>query len=1064
MDPEPTPAPPAAPTGVAATPERESLPAFAKPPRVVLDELGSGADGLTAAEVADRLARVGPNRLPDPPRDPLVKRVFKHFDDVLIYILLAAAVLKAILGEWIDFWVILAVAVISAMVGFIQEGRAEQALTGLKQMLSLDAQVRRDGEWRTVAADGLVPGDIVRLRSGDKVPADLRLLQAVNLRVEESALTGEAEPTEKSPVPVAPDAGVGDRTSMCFSGTIVSAGQGVGVVTATGPQAEIGRIQAMLADVEDLDTPLTREMKQFGKQLSLVILGMAGVMLVIGRVVHDFAPDELISAAIGFAVAAIPEGLPALVTITLALGVQQMARRNAIMRNLPAVETLGAVTTVCSDKTGTLTKNEMTVRHVVTRRGWYEVEGLGYQPSGRILFRGHLTTIEDRADLRSLVTVMAVANDSSVAQDDTGQWRVVGEPTEGALATLARKAGFDASGYTRIAVVPFESEHKYMAVLDDSPEGRRAILLKGAPDRVLDRCATEQGPDGRSRPLDREFWEAEVDRLGGEGLRVLAAAARPAPAEQRTLGHDDLEELVLIGLVGIVDPPRPEAIEAIETCHRAGIKVTMITGDHAGTAAAIAREMGISEGPADRAITGAELERASNEQLRALVRTADTFARTSPEHKIRLVKALQANGEVVAMTGDGVNDAPALKRADVGVAMGIKGTEATKEAADVVLADDNFLSIERAIEEGRRIYDNIQKSVVFLLPTNGAQSLVILVAVLLGIALPLSPVQILWINMVTAVTLSLALAYEPAEPDLMDRPPRDPRASILNKAYLVRIAYVSVLIAGATMLVFWLGQSWGWSSAESQTAAVTMLALGQVAYLFNARSLRESSLRADMLGSNRAVWIAVGVMLALQVVFVYAPFMHTWFGSAPLDATGWLVPIGLSVVIFVLVEAGKALLRRIVATPRAARPSGQGGGRVEEGSDTGPEAEAAGAGVDPGAGAGPQGPQAGRRAGAAGGRGAAAAGATALVTDSPPDAGAADHAGAAAPNEAGAGEAAHVSALEPEPGDDSVGAPLEVEEEPVEPEPFVLFRPREARVEDEPPGPQQPGPGEEPVR
>ncbi|MCU0301843.1 MAG: HAD-IC family P-type ATPase, partial [Candidatus Nanopelagicales bacterium] len=673
---------------------------WAEPAKVVLAQLSSSGDGLTADEVDERLERYGPNRLPEPARDPAWRRVLKHFDDVLIYILLAAAVLKAILGDWVDFWVILAVAVISALIGYIQEGRAEHALEGIKQMLSLTAHVRRDGEWAEVPSDELVPGDIVRLRSGDKVPADMRLVQAVNLRVEESALTGEAVPTEKAVAPVEEDAGVGDRSSMCFSGTIVAAGQGVGVVTATGAEAEIGQIQAMLSGVEDLETPLTRELRQFGKYLSLVILGMAGIMLVIGRVIHDFDTADLISAAIGFAVAAIPEGLPALVTITLALGVQAMARRNAIMRNLPAVETLGAVTTVCSDKTGTLTKNEMTVRHAVTRRGWYDVEGLGYDPVGRVLHRGHHVDLAERADLRSLVTVMAVANDSTITEED-GRWRVVGEPTEGSLATLARKAGFDASGYRRLAVVPFESEHKYMATLNETPEGRRIVLVKGAPDRVLDRCATEQGTDGRARAVDREFWEAEIERLGAEGLRVLAAAAKPADGEQRTLDHDDLADLVLVGLVGIVDPPKPEAIEAIATCHRAGIRVKMITGDHAGTASAIAREMGISRAESATAVTGAELEGATNDQLRRIVRSSDTFARTSPEHKLRLVKALQAQGEVVAMTGDGVNDAPALKRADVGVAMGIKGTEATKEAADVVLADDDFTSIERAIEEGR---------------------------------------------------------------------------------------------------------------------------------------------------------------------------------------------------------------------------------------------------------------------------------------------------------------------------------------------------------------------------
>ena len=574
----------------------------------VLAGLDGTAGGLTSAEASRRTAQWGPNRLPEPRRDPLVKRIAKHFDDVLIYILLAAAVLKAILGEWTDFWIILAVAVITAGIGFLQEGRAHNALEGIKKMLSLDAHALRDDQWQVIPADTLVPGDIVRVRSGDRVPADLRLIEATNLRVEESALTGEAVASDKGVAPVAADAGVGDRDSMVFSGTMVAAGQGVGVVTAIGSDAEIGRIQTMLAQVEQFDTPLTIQMKRFGKQLSVLILGMAAVMIVIGTVIHSLDRDELLSAAIGFAVAAIPEGLPALVTITLALGVQQMAKRHAIMRNLPSVETLGAVTTVCSDKTGTLTRNEMTVRYVVTERGRYDVEGLGYQPAGRILFDGAEAALDAHPDLAALITVMTVANDSDVVSEGD-QWRVVGEPTEGALATLGHKAGFYPGSYPRVAVVPFESEHKYMATLNETPAGRHVILVKGAPDRVLDRCSAEQGADGRRQELDLEFWERVIGDLSARGLRVLSAALRPVPADTATLDHEDLTELVFLGLVGIVDPPRPDAIEAIATCHRAGIAVKMITGDHAGTAAAISREMGIIGADGEtHVITGAELE------------------------------------------------------------------------------------------------------------------------------------------------------------------------------------------------------------------------------------------------------------------------------------------------------------------------------------------------------------------------------------------------------------------------------------------------------------------------
>ena len=873
----------------------------------VLAGLAAGVDGLSSEEAARRLAEHGPNRLPEPARDSAVKRFLKHFDDILVYILLAAAALKAALGEWIDFWVILAVAVINAVIGYVQEGRAEHALAGIRSMLSAQAQVRRDGEWVAVPADELVPGDLVRVTPGDRVPADLRLVEASNLRVEESALTGEAVPSAKSVDPVAAGTGVGDRSSMLFSSSIVAAGTGVGVVTATGPDAEIGRITTLLADIETFDTPLTRQIAAFGKQLAGIIAVMAVVMVAIGKLLHNMPAGELISATIGFAVAAIPEGLPALVTITLALGVQQMARRNAIIRRLPAVETLGSVTRICSDKTGTLTTNEMMVRTVLTRAGEYAVAGLGYDPAGSISLAGRDIVPAERGDLVAVLTAMSVVNDAVVSQGPDGRWGLVGEPTEGALRTLGMKAGFDPSGYPRTAVLPFDSEHKYMATANTTPEGHRVVLVKGAPDRLLDRSTSELAGAGRV-PLERQWWDEATERLSAQGLRVLAAASRPA-GEAETLDHDDLTDLVMLGLVGIVDPPRPEAITAIATCHTAGIKVTMITGDHAGTATAISREMGIFDEATEEAVTGAELEAATDEELRQIVNRTETFARTSPEHKLRLVKALQANGEVVAMTGDGVNDAPALKRADVGVAMGIKGTEATKEAAEIVLADDNFATIEYAVEEGRRIHDNLHKSVLFLLPTNGAQSLVVLVAVLFGLTLPLDPVQILWVNMITAVTLSLALAYEPAEPDIMTRPPRPPNTPLVDAKYLPRLAIASVAIAAATLATFEIALAVGTDLAAAQTWAVNTLALGQAAYLFNSRFLRESSLRREAVTGNPIVWAVVGLLVVLQVLFAYLPVLNTWFGSAPIGLLGWLVPLGFAVAVFLLMEAAKAALR-----------------------------------------------------------------------------------------------------------------------------------------------------------
>lgn len=896
-------------------PQDVSLHVFAEPPESVLAALDSTPLGLSEAAAADRLARHGPNRLPEAPRPNAALRFLGHFDDVLIYILLAAAVLKAILGDWVDFSVILAVAVANAVVGFVQEGRADRALAGIATMLSLEADALRDGEWHRVPADQVVPGDVVRVRSGDRVPADVRLLEATTLQVEEAALTGESVPAAKEVQAVARDAGVGDRTSMLFSGTIVTAGRGVGVVTATGPATEIGRIQSLVAGADHLDTPLTRQLARLGKQLSLLILLMAAVMLVIGRVIHSFALGELVSAAIGFAVAAVPEGLPALVTVTLALGVQQMARRQAITRKLTAVEGLGSVTTICSDKTGTLTRNEMTARTVVTAAGRYDVDGLGYEPVGDVRAHGGgRASLDAHPDLAALVTAGALCNDARVAQVD-GHWTVVGQPTEGAVVVLAAKAGLAADA-RRIAQVPFESATKFAATLDELPDGTRAVHVLGAPDRLLERCAAQRTATG-TEPLDAAGWEAAIDELGGQGLRVLAAARRPAPGEDALTAQDVGEALELVGLVGIVDPPRPEAVAAIADCHRAGIRVKMITGDHAGTALAIARELGmvdVGEPAGDgrvEVLTGAELEAMSQDQLRRRVLDVDVFARTSPEHKIRIVRALQSHGEVVAMTGDGVNDAPALTRADVGVAMGIKGTEATKEAADIVLADDNFATIERAVEEGRRIYDNIRKSVAFLLPTNGAQSLVILVAVLLGLSLPLSPVQILWVNLVTAVTLSLALAGEPAEPDVMTRPPRAPDAHVVSARSLALVLVASLAIGGATLAVYLLERNaLGADDARAQTSAVTVLALAQLAYLFSCRFLGSTSLTWRVLVGNRLVWVAAGALAVLQLVFTYAPFMHGWFESAPITPRDWGLAALAAVVVFLVVEAAKAVTRR----------------------------------------------------------------------------------------------------------------------------------------------------------
>ncbi|OZB43172.1 MAG: carbonate dehydratase, partial [Alishewanella sp. 34-51-39] len=736
-------------------------------------------------------------------------------------------------------------------------------------------------------------------------PADLRLLDTTELRIEESALTGESQPVAKQTEPVAPDAALGDRSCLAFSGTLVTSGRGIAVVTAIGAATEIGQINQLLSEVQGITTPLTRQMNQFGRYLALVIALLALLMLAVGMLLHDYSHAEVFLAAIGFAVAAIPEGLPAILTITLALGVKQMADRKAITRRLNAVETLGAVTVICSDKTGTLTRNEMTATEVVTVQGQYQVSGVGYQPQGQLRLAEEPVNLAAHPALAALIEVIAVANDSQLVEKD-GQWLVHGEPTEGALLCLAEKAGFEREQHQRLAVIPFESENKFMASLEQHRNGSRQLLVKGAPDRLLPRCSLQLNGQGQAEPLNEAFWQQQLNLLSSQGLRVLAAAGKDT--EQTELGLSDLTGLCFYGLIGIIDPPRPEAISAIAACRAAGIRVKMITGDHAGTAEAIGQEMGLAADATLKVYTGQQLEQASSEQLQQMALAGDIFARTSPEHKLRLVQALQQQGEVVAMTGDGVNDAPALKQADVGVAMGIKGSEASKEAADIVLADDNFSTIAAAVAEGRTIYDNLRKAILFILPTNGAQGLVMLCAVLFGMTLPLTPVQILWVNMVVSITLALALAFEPAEPGVMQRPPRQSSAALLSTAFLRRIALVSLLIGGSAMALFQLALAQGLDLATARTLTVTALVVAQAGYLLNSRHLNSFSLKPALLFTNWIAWLAIGILLLLQLAFVYSPLLQLWFGTQPLSLQHWLWSLAAAVLIMLLVEVEKKLL------------------------------------------------------------------------------------------------------------------------------------------------------------
>ena len=750
-------------------------------------------NGLDLSDASARLQQYGPNRLPEGRKQGPFTRFFAQFNNILVYVLLAAWFTKLMLSLWIDAGIIFAVVVLNALLGFIQEGKAEKALDSIRNMLSPEARTIRAGETRIISAEKVVPGDIVLVESGDKIPADLRLVIAKNLRTEEAALTGESVPTEKTVDAVSVNATVGDRGSMAFSGTMVVSGRATGVVVATGKHTELGRINQLLAGVSTLETPLLRQIKKFGHTITAVIGVVSILIFAYGRWVKGMDFVTLFQAVVSIAVATIPEGLPALITITMAVGVQRMARRNAIMRRLPAVETLGSVSRICSDKTGTLTLMEMMVVSAITAESAYQVTGDGYAPKGEIEKGGIPAEKEKESVLSLMGRVSLLCNDAQLVQTE-GSWKVEGDPTKGALLPFAFKVGLNPQAeqiaFPRLDAIPFESEHKFMATLHKS-SGGEVLLVKGAPEVILNHCDRQQTVNGHPAPLDREHFTEEADRLAAQGERVLALAWLENPnAKAGRLDPNDLPEtLIMLGLIGLLDPPRKEAIEAVRECHGGNIRVTMITGDHKITAAAIARMLGIGDGKT--AITGGEIEEMDTAALQECVCDVDVFARASPEHKLRLVQAIQANSQIVAMTGDGVNDAPALKKADIGVAMGIKGTEVTKEAAEMILADDNFASITQAVKEGRTVYNNIEKALLFILPTNVAEALVIAVAIFFGFTMPITAPQVLWINMVTSVALGLVISFEPHEIDVMRRPPRTIDRQIVTGFGIWRILFVS---------------------------------------------------------------------------------------------------------------------------------------------------------------------------------------------------------------------------------------------------------------------------------
>ncbi len=840
-----------------------------------------GPDGLDSAEAGHRLQRYGPNRLPPPRRRSLLRRLLAQFHNILIYLLLVAAVAAWYLGHPVDSAVIALVVLANAVIGFVQEGKAERAMEAIGQMVARQARVRRDGRRLRIDAGDLVPGDRVRLKPGDRVPADLRLLECHELYVDEAALTGESLPVAKHPQALAPETALAERACMAWSGTLVVKGEAEGLVVATGTSSEIGRITGLLGAVHSLATPLLRQIERFGRLLSAAILALAGSLVLLAWLLHGQGVRETFMAAVALAVSAIPEGLPAIITITLAVGVRRMAQRRAIVRRLPAVETLGSVDTICSDKTGTLTRNELQATHLVL--------GARLQ-SGDAWREGGSATLRELCE----TAVLACEADRPEAAD----------PLESALLQLAGASGVDVAGLLaarpRSGLLPFASENKLMATRHGE-----MLYVKGAPERVLARCCTALD-QARFEPAD---WQQQIQRMASDGLRVLALA------RGRSVRHDGRLELAalgdaleLVGLVGFSDPPRAEVPGAIAACTGAGITVKMITGDHADTALAIAGAIGIDT--RHGALSGHELDGLSPGALAQAALRVNVFARAAPEHKLRLVEALQAQGRIVAMTGDGVNDAPALKRADIGVAMGQTGTEAAREAADMVLADDHFATIVSGVEEGRGVYDNIRKAILFALPTNAGEAMVIFLAVVLGVTLPITPVQVLWINTVTAITLALALAFEPLESDVMRRAPRPRGQGLVDAFMLLRLLWVGALMTAGSFALYLAALAAGDDLAAARTVAFNTLVACELVYLFNARRWHAPSWQLRTLLANPWALGAAGLLVLLQLGSTYLPLGNRLLGTAPIGVVEWLWILGFAALAFILVEIEKAWLRR----------------------------------------------------------------------------------------------------------------------------------------------------------
>lgn len=887
--------------------QRTNLDWHHQPFEHVLKELGVSVQGISETEAKERLEKYGPNALLQARKRSAIWRFLAQFHNVLIYVLLVCALVTLSLSHWADTGVILAVVIANALIGFVQEGKAERAMDSIRQMLALHANVLRGGERTSIEGASLVPGDIVLLEAGDKVPADLRLITSHGLLAQEAILSGESASVEKHTEPVAVQAPLGDRSCMAFSGTLITSGQGKGVVVATGSQTEIGRISGLLSEVETLTTPLVLQMSKFAKWLTVLIFVIAALLLTYGYFVGHHSFSEIFMAVVGLSVAVIPEGLPAVLTITLAIGVQAMAKRNVIVRRLPAIETLGSVSVICTDKTGTLTRNEMMVTSVLTAEHLFELGGDGYSPKGNLTFENHHTSPSEFKVLEELARAAILCNDAALSENN-GLWQVEGDPMEGALLAFAEKMDVNVrkerAAWSRTDAIPFDAKHRFMATLNHDHEQHAFIFVKGAPEQLLTMCANQRSANGAATPLDSPYWVSQAEAIAGQGQRVLAFAIKSVKPEHTVLELTDARHgLTLLGMVGMIDPPRSEAVDAVVACQAAGIRVKMITGDHAKTAAAIGKQIGLQN--FSKVLTGNDLDALEDAGLSRAALDCDIFARTSPEHKLRLVMALQSQGMTVAMTGDGVNDAPALKRADAGVAMGKKGSEAAKEAAELVLLDDNFASIVAAVREGRTVYDNIRKVISWTLPTNAGEAMVIMVALLLGLTLPVTPIQILWVNLITAITLGLALAFEPTEENTMRRSPRPRDEPLLGGELIWHIVLVSTLFLSGVYGIFTYALDQGYSIELARTLAVNTLVTMEIFHLFFIRNIYGTSLTWQAIKGTKVIWTVVSIIVLAQLAITYLSPLQAVFKTAPIAFWDGILVLGIGVALFVVIETEK---------------------------------------------------------------------------------------------------------------------------------------------------------------